>query len=700
MRLFIAEKPSIARAIADNLPGQKTRRDGYIQAGEDVVTWCIGHLMELQDPDEYDEAFKQWSLERLPIFPETLKFRPKNDPGLKKQISVIKSFLDRAYVVINAGDNDREGHLLVMLVLEHLKCKSKVQRLLISSPDNVSVKKALADLRPNDEYATLLESGKARAFADWLVGMNLSRAFTKAFGRDGSDRLVTVGRVQTPTLAMVVERDLLIENFVSKDFYVPVVKLDKDGQSFYARWIKVGDRGFDEEGRLVDLEIAKRAVVPKRYDTMQVESVEKEQKKENPPTLFRLATLTAACSVRLGMTADQTLEVAQALYEKHRLTTYPRTDCSYLPDAHHAEAPEVFASIKGAYPDVEGLIERADFSLKTSSFNDSKVSAHHAIIPSRATPEAIAALTERERAVYDMIVRRYLSHFYPPHIYDQTIIIAVDPDGRRYQATGKVTVSKGWLVVEQADVDEDKGEDEEGQAGLPAVSEGEDLKILERGLEQKKTSPPKRYTDATLILDMENVHRVVERRMKHAGEAALERLKPLIARLKEVAGIGTDATRANLVKGLVDKGYLERKKRQIVSTPLGREVIRNVPDKIKSPIMTALFEQVLDSIVKGDMTTDRFLGEQRKWIQDAIEHARNTKMVVTPYKREQRAGGAPKKAGKPAAAPEGAKKCPNCASGHLVKRERKGKPGEFFLGCNQFPTCKTIENMSKPSEAA
>lgn len=687
----MAEKPSVAKAIAGGLAGAAVRHDGYIQVGNDVVSWCFGHLLELKDAYEYNEAWKTWSMDALPIFPDPILMRPRNDAGAKKQISVIGTLSEQVDEVVNAGDPDREGHLLVMEVLEHVHCNKPIKRIWLNAVDQASVKKALAGLTDNSALNGLLASGRARSHADWLVGINLSRCYTKAFNRDGSARLVTVGRVQSPVLAMVVERDLLVENFVARKYFVPRILVEKDETGFWANaLVNAEPEALDTDGRLIDKAVANAALPAEQHTTVEVVKADTDRKEEGPPKLFSLGTLQALASNKFGFAADKTLEVAQALYEKHKLLSYPRSDCHFLPESQHAEAKKVIESLALANPTMAAMIAKADPAIVSKAFDDKNVSAHHAIVPVWADPAVVAGLNDYERKLYEVVVRRFIAHFYPPHVYDATVILLADPDGKQFKATGRVTVSDGWKAAEEADVDLDAVVDDDESAGLPKVVVGDVLAIAKRVVDEKKTTKPKRYTDGTLVLDMTNVHRVIERQMKASNEKPNANTQEVIKRLKACAGIGTEATRGNMIKGLVDKEYLMRKGKNIMSTELGREVIKNLPPKIKSPVMTALFEQALDAISEGKLGADDFIEKQKVWISSAIDHARTYKMDVTPYSKPPKGGGA-KSGTKGGPKPSDAKDCAKCGKGWMKKRESKLKPGEYFYGCSAYPECKHTE---------
>lgn len=743
MRVFIAEKPSLAKAIAEVLPGRSVRGEGYIEVGDDRVTWCFGHLMRLADAHEYDEKYKFWKAADLPILPDEFKVKPNDhDAGYIKQINIIGRLVRKASHVIHAGDADREGHLLVQWVLNHVGVGgTPVSRLWLSANDPASVKKALAAMKPNAHYDNLYLSGECRSFADWMVGINLSRAYSLAFRKHGSDHMVSVGRVQSPTLALIVERDRTIENFIPKTFFVPWILVEpKAGVgAFKAKWLSDKHPALDDDGHLVDKDVG--IGILKACTDAVVKEVKQESKKEAAPLPYRLASLQAACSSRFGLTADKSLAVVQSLYEKHKLVSYPRTDCDYLPESQHAEAAEILKSIAFRYREMSELIDGADASIKSRAFNDKKISAHHAIIPTRGATAMVADLSDIELKVYDMIVRAYVAQFYPPHLYDATRIDILS-GGQLWRATGRVTTDAGWRAVigqQSTDDEDDKKEGEQENQALPEVTNGEALTLKGRKIEEKATKPPGYYTDGSLLLDMENIHRVVQRRAKLEGPEALARTAKIVAQLKEVAGIGTDATRSNILKLLTDREYACRVGKTIRSTDLGREVIDALPERVKSPEMTALFEQALGSIGDGSLGTDRFIAVQQDWVSKACQEAESKTLTVTPYKRPPK-GEKPKAKGK--AKPAGASKkaavstraappkanpvvskiaavksnpvvaaispkvaqpapasvssvgaltpvvgmdCPEC---HLGKMLLRGQKGREFLGCSRYPDCK------------
>ena len=411
MKLFIAEKPSVAKAIAAEL-GVSGRGDGFINCRNDVVvTWCFGHLLEQAEPDAYlpddipktKKGRKIWRMQDLPIFPQHWLMEAKTERGAKKQLSVIGKLLKSAATVVNAGDPDREGQLLVDEVLEHFRARQPVERFWVSAVDPASIRKGLAKLGDNRSYAGMRDAARGRSRADWLLGMNLSRAYTLA----GGDGLLAVGRVQTPTLFMVARRDYVVRNFTPVPYLSITADLAKETVPFTARWKPGPDqKGLDEEGRLlIDLDVG-RALVERlsKEKTATVLSAETKRRKANPPKAYSLADIQIEASKRFGMTAENTLKVCQSLYEVRKITSYPRTDCGYLPESQHADAPAVLAAVARNFPAAAPACAKADPKLKSPTFNDKKVTAHHGIVPVANTIDP-ATLTREEADIYRLIVK-------------------------------------------------------------------------------------------------------------------------------------------------------------------------------------------------------------------------------------------------------------------------------------------------------
>lgn len=665
MRLFIAEKPSVAKAIAGEL-GATGKGDGFIECGTDKVTWCFGHMLEQADPDEYtpddvprgQSGKKVWRVDELPIIPESWILKPKDDA--KKQLAVIGKLLKEAKEIVNAGDPDREGQLLVDEVLEHFRNSKPVRRFWVSAQDSVSVKRGLAALKENTTYAGWADAARGRQRADWLIGMNLSRAYTLRAQRGGSRALLTVGRVQTPTLALVVARDREIEAFKAVPYHTIRAVVQHAGGSFAVAWkAKEDQAGLDSEGRLVDTAVADALVAAVKGQPGTIAAYKQEAKKQNQPLAFALSDITALASAKFGYSAEDVLNTCQALYETHKLTSYPRTDCAYLPESQHADAPRVLEAIKHVNPELAGLVDGADPRIKSKTWDDSKITAHHGIVPTMQKGSK-AALSERERNIYDLIVRAYLAQFYPLHEYMQTTV-GVEIAGENFAASGKVVTRNGWRdVYSQADEEAEKDEDDDsGTQALPSMAQGDAVTCTDATRKDAKTKPPARFTEGTLIRAMENIHKFV-------SDAEHKKM------LREGDGIGTSATRASIISELKRREFLAVKGKQIISTTLGRSVIDALPEVVKSPVLTALYERMLKGVEQGTAALDAFITKQETFIRDQVAKANSGAVTIA--------------GGKEAAPVSSLHKCMACGSG-LSRRPSK-KKGQFWWGCSNFPTCK------------
>ncbi|MBK9185414.1 MAG: DNA topoisomerase 3 [Moraxellaceae bacterium] len=704
--VIIAEKPSVANELAKYL-GHAQRADGYILVGNYRVTWCFGHLLTLAEPHVYDEKYKKWRADDLPILPTNIKIIAKDDAGIRKQLKIIGGLLKEATDVIHAGDPDREGQLLVDWVLQHHKNKKPVKRLWLAAQDSASIQKALRNLQSNLQYAPLFEAAQTRSIADWLVGMNLSRAFTLAAQKHGYRGVVSIGRVQTPTLALIAMRDHDIETFVSKTYYVPMVHVGVENGSFWATWLapeSLKERYAD--GKITDLDFANSILqIPK---TGVISLLEKKKLQTTPPLPYRLSRLQKDASARFGLTADEVLSICQSLYENHKLTSYPRTDCDYLPESQHSEAQDILAALTHIYPTLAPFVQQANTSLKSSAWNDKKVTAHHAIIPVRGNGASYVQLKDKEQKIYDLIARAYLAQFFPNYEFEKTDVETTFGQ-QRFKATGNIPLKEGWKVLypphkAKTKTDNTEADDKEPEQALPPITLGEDAQKLAAEARQKQTHPPKTYTDGTLISDMESVHRVVASKTKDIDNKWLKLLK-------ENAGLGTEATRAGILKTLVDRGFIERIGKNITATTTGRELIKALPKEVKSPIATAMMEQELTAIEKEGLDPEAFLAKQRASIEKLIGIAASATILLSSpeakndlpikTKRAPRAKLSSTKtisstAKKPrakakvsTATSNSAKTCPECQK-PMVLRARKSD-GQNFWGCSGFPSCRCVE---------
>ncbi|WPC74933.1 DNA topoisomerase III [Vibrio porteresiae] len=595
-RLFIAEKPSLARAIADALPKPHKKDQGFIQCGNgDIVTWCIGHLLEQVEPDAYDERYKKWNMADLPIIPEQWQLRPKKN--VSKQLTVIKKLVKQATHIVHAGDPDREGQLLVDEVLDHCKLnasqKSTVERLLISDLNLPAVQKALKSLRSNRDFIPLSVSALARSRADWLYGMNMSRAYTLLGQKAGYQGVLSVGRVQTPVLGLVVRRDEEIEQFVPKDYFIvdALIPYQDSVASFdiRARWkpSEACQPWQDEEGRVLNRKLADNVAQRIKGQPARVTESEQKQTKQAAPLPYSLSALQIDAAKRFNLSAQQVLDICQALYEKHKLITYPRSDSRYLPKAHFSEAPKVVDAIANNAKELDGAVRGADLSLKSKAWNDSKVDAHHAIIP---TPKkaSVNALSGQEMKVYQLIARQYLMQFYPAAIYAEAKLV-FEIAGGVFIAKGRQLTFAGWKTLLGQQEEENEGIDT-----VPPLSEGTVLTCREGEVQAKKTEPPRHFTEATLLQAMTGIARFVE-------DKELKKI------LRDTDGLGTEATRAGILDTLFKRQLLSRQGKTILSTPAGRGLIHALPSEATYPDMTAHWEHQLQAMAEKGQAYQPFM---------------------------------------------------------------------------------------------
>jgi DNA topoisomerase III len=674
MRLFIAEKPSVAKAIAGEL-GVTGKGDGFIECGQDTITWCFGHMLEQAGPDEYTSSDvpcspttgkKLWRVEDLPIIPTTWIMQPRDDA--KKQLAVIGKLLKTATDVVNAGDPDREGQLLVDEVLVYFNSNKPVRRFWVNAQDSVSVQRGLAALKDNIQYHGFGAAAQARGRADWLIGMNLSRAYTLRAQRGGSRALLTVGRVQTPTLAIVVARDREIDAFKSIPYHTIQAQIQHANGNFVARWeAKEEQTGLDSEGRLVDTAVANALTEALTGKPGRITEYKQEAKKKAHPKAYSLSDITLVASNKFGYTAAEVLEVCQSLYES-KLTSYPRTDCNFLPESQHADAPRVLAAVKHVNPGLAALVDGADATIKSKTWDDAKITAHHGIIPTMHQGSA-AGLNDKERSIYDLIVRAYLAQFYPVHEYMSTVV-GLDVNGEIFRAAGQVITRNGWRDVYTVDEADEGGEggdkDATDSQTLPPMKQSDDVACLKATRNDSKTKPPARFTEGTLQRAMENIHKFV-------AEAEHKKM------LRDGDGIGTSATRASIISELKRREFLETKGKQVISTTLGRSLVDALPEVVKSPVLTALYERMLKGIEQGTSELDAFITKQEQFIREQVTKANTGSVSIA--------------GGKEAVKVSELHKCMGCGSG-LSRRASTKKKGMFWWGCSNYPTCdKTYPDL-------
>ena len=586
-KLVICEKPSVAQSIGKVL-GASKRCDGYLEGGGYIVSWCVGHLVELAQPEAYGETYAKWRLEDLPILPE--KWRYQVSPSTKKQFQVLKELMGREDVtsIVEATDAGREGELIFRLVYHQCKCRKPFERLWISSMEDAAIREGFASLRPGTEYDALYEAALCRERADWIVGINATRLFSCKYGPT-----LNVGRVMTPTLAMVCDRETAISGFQSEPFYT--VQLVPEG--FAANGERMKEK--TEAGKVVEeCRMAGTATVVK---------AERRDRTEKPPALYDLTSLQRDANRQLGFTAQQTLDYTQSLYEK-KLVTYPRTDSRYLTEDMAGMLPGLVGMVqkkRGISPDAPAPVNAAQV------INGKKVTDHHAIIPTKTLESAdLAALPSGELAVLDLIALRLVCAVGDPCRYSETAV-TLECAGHQFKAKGKTVTDPGWRAyATAASTDEKDGDD---APPIPALSEDAELPLAKVELKEGKTTPPKRFTEDTLLQSME--------------AAGAEEMPEDVER----KGIGTPATRAAIIEKLVQKGFVERKgdkkAKALVPTDKGRALAAVVPEQIQSPTMTAEWEEKLLGIEKGGYAPDDFMREIAGMVTDLVKNYETVKGV-------------------------------------------------------------------------
>ncbi|UZE94575.1 DNA topoisomerase III [Alkalimarinus alittae] len=606
MKLYIAEKPSLGRAIASALPKPHLKLDGCIKVGNgDVVTWCIGHILEQVEPEAYDPAFKKWQLEHLPISPSDWKLTPKSNT--RKQFTVVKKLIKQADTIVHCGDPDREGQLLVDEVINHVGIKPSVkktlQRCLISDLNTSAVKQSLSMLKPNSEFAPLSISALARSRADWLYGINMTRAYTLQGQKVGFQGVVSVGRVQTPILGLVVRRDLDIEQFTPVNFYDVLAYVQTDSKTvFSAKW-KPSEACLpycDSEGRVLNKALAENVVNRINQQPAIVKKVERKPKKQAAPLPYNLSSLQIDAAKRFGMSAKSVLDTCQSLYENHKLITYPRSDNRYLPMAHFHQALNIVDAISHS-ANLKRECSGANCSLKSKAWNDAKVGAHHAIIPTAMRRKGV--LSKAEQHVYELVARQYLMQFYPSWQYIDGVI-ELDISGGVFITKARHTTTKGWKELLVSSILQKESNDT-----LPTVEVGQVLHCDKGELVEKQTQPPSPFTDATLLAAMTGISRYVT--------------NPDIKKiLKETDGLGTEATRANIIELLFKRQFLARQGKQIRSTLIGRGLITSLPESMTLPDMTAHWESMLDKISLKEQNYFDFMAPLQQSLLDLVGYAR------------------------------------------------------------------------------
>lgn len=621
MILYIAEKPSLGRAIAAVLPKPHQKEQGCIRlANGDVVSWCVGHLLEQAEPEDYHPQYKKWQFAHLPIVPEQWQLKARK--GCVAQLTLLKRLIKQADQLVHAGDPDREGQLLVDEVLAWSGASATqiatTQRLLISDLNPAAVSRALTQMQPNNAFKALSVSALARSRADWLYGLNLTRAYTLQGQKGGYKGVLSVGRVQTPVLGLVVRRDYEIANFVSKPFYQVLAHLQTaDAENFTALWQPSAacEPYQDEDGRVLLRELAVLVQGKITNQPAQVAAVERKQKKQAPPLPYNLSALQIEAARRFGLSAQQVLDCCQQLYERHQLITYPRSDNRYLPVAHLAEAAKISQAIASNQPELDTAVQAADFTRRSKAWDDSKVEAHHAIIPT-VKQVGLGRLNATEQKLYRLIATQYLAQFYEDAVTDEiraTIVIAKG----KFKAAANTEQVAGWKILFRNDVAnnsntaQDANDIDAVQASLPALAVGQTLHCVQGELIEKQTQPPKHFSDATLLAAMTGIARYVT-------DPAVRKV------LKETDGLGTEATRAGIIELLFKRGYLIRQGKQILATSTGKALIAALPQSAALPDMTAQWEAALNAISQRQQTYQQFMTPLLANLQQMVLQAEQT----------------------------------------------------------------------------
>lgn len=606
MILCIAEKPSVGRDIARVL-GANTQHDGFMEGNGYCVTWTFGHLCALLDPHEYNEQWKGWNLSSLPMVPTRFGIKVSDDKGIQKQFNTIKDLIAKATEVINCGDAGQEGELIQRWVYQKAGCKVPVKRLWISSLTEDAIREGFQKLKDQSEYQRLYEAGMMRAIGDWLLGMNATRAYTLRYAKGvGKDRQVlSIGRVQTPTLALIVKRQHEIEHFVPRTYWE--LKTIYRDTTFSAQ-LPVEE----DDYAITSLDKGLALVDSIKELLLEITSVEKKKGTEFAPRLFDLTSLQVECNKKFGLSADDTLKVIQSLYEKH-VTTYPRVDTTYLSDDIYSKVPATLQGIKDYFPQVAPLLplkadgkKGADSLPKSKKvFDNKKVTDHHAIIPTGQRPDN---LSELERKVYNMVALRFIAAFYPDCEVSNTTVLAKAGE-IDFKVTGRQILKMGWREIFAKEKQEDDPQEE--QKSLPAFVKGESGPHQPQ-LQEKTTTPPKYYTEATLLRAMETAGKTVD------DEELRDAMKE--------NGIGRPSTRAAIIEKLFQRKYIVREKKNIHATELGINLIHTIISPLlKSAELTGLWEKKLREIERGTFTAQQFLDELKQMTSEVVHEVKADK---------------------------------------------------------------------------
>lgn len=710
MIVCIAEKPSVARDIAEVL-GARNRKEGYIEGNGYQVTWTFGHLCTLKEPHEYTPSWKIWSLGSLPMIPPRFGIKLINDPGIEKQFHIIESLMSKADLIINCGDAGQEGELIQRWVMQKAGAKCPVKRLWISSLTEEAIRDGFAHLKDQSEFQPLYEAGLSRAIGDWTLGMNATRLYTLKYGQN--KQVLSIGRVQTPTLALIVKRQQEIEHFVPKQYWeLKTVYRD----TVFSAIVRKSDEELAEEAEKEKENPAKKKAQPVenrgippitdeqtgrelleriRQVSFEVTDISTKKGTEAPPRLFDLTSLQVECNKKFSYSADMTLQLIQSLYEK-KVATYPRVDTTFLSDDIYPKCPNILAGLKD-YAAYTAPLAGAPLIKSKKVFDNSKVTDHHAIIPTGVQPQG---LTDMEKRVFDLIARRFIAVFYPDCKFSTTTVLG-EADKIEFKVTGKQILDPGWRVIFAKDQQDEAKENTEEERTLPVFHKGESGPH-EPMLNEKWTQPPRPYTEATLLRAMETAGKLVDN-------------DELRDAMKE-NGIGRPSTRAAIIETLFKRHYIRKERKNLIATPTGVELIQLIHEELlKSAELTGIWEKKLREIERKSYDAGTFLTELKQMVTEIVysvlsDNSNRRVTVVedkpvsipkaketteTPKKRTRKStpkaaskttpktGTPPKPKEEPAtpALPEGDAiigcRCPLCGKGTILK-------GKTAYGCSEW----------------
>lgn len=644
----MAEKPSVAKDIA-NVIGADQRKDGYYEGNGYQVSWTYGHLCTLKEPKDYVDEWKYWNLRYLPMVPSRFGIKVIEQDSIQRQFKIVERLVQNATEIINCGDAGQEGEVIQRWVLLKAKCKVPIKRLWISSLTEEAIKEGFANLKEGDKFNNLYAAGSTRAIGDWLLGINATRLFTKKFGHQ--KQVLSIGRVQTPTLAMIVKRQLEIDNFKPEDYWeLRTVYRDTEFNSVL--------------GKIKKEEKAKYALEKITEEEFEITSFEQKEGKEKPPRLFDLTALQVETNKKLGYSADETLKHIQSLYEK-KLVTYPRVDTTYLPDDVYPKIPGILKNLKYYQELVAPLLE-GKIRKSKQVFDNKKVTDHHAIIPTGVVPSGVSP---EEKRVYDTVVKRFISVFYPDCKVSNTTVLG-EVLKLEFKATGKQILSPGWRDV----YDKDKKKTKNKEENLMPVFEKGEKGPHEPRIDQKKTTPPKPYTEATLLRAMETAGKQVD------DEEMRELMKD--------NGIGRPSTRANIIETLFRRRYITRNRKSIVATQTGIDLIKVIENEtLKSPELTGDWERKLRLIEKGEFQPDQFkkeLVEMVVGLTNEVLFSEKQHAITILDEEELKKSKKKKKRSSKKKVEITELTCPKCQAGTLIK-------GKKAYGCERFKEgCKFV----------